>query len=53
MLVNAAIPSGGIGALTAGIVHPSAPREPWLHRLACVVPLSAIAGTVLALAAGA
>ena len=52
MLVNAAILSGDI-ALTAGIVHPSAPREPWLHRLACVVPLSAIAGTVLALAAGA
>jgi hypothetical protein len=44
--------SGATGALTGAIVRPSAPRGPWLHRLACVVPLSAIAGTVLALAAG-
>lgn len=29
------------------LVHPSAPREPWWHRLACVVPLSLLAGTVL------
>jgi hypothetical protein len=52
VLLSAAILSEGIGALTVAIVQPSAPREPWLHRLACVVPLSAIAGTVLALAAG-
>ena len=51
MLLNAAILSVAIGALALAIVHPSAPSEPWLHRLACVVPLSAIAGTVLALAA--
>ena len=51
MLLNAAILSVAIGVLAVAIVHPSAPREPWPHRLACVVPLSAIAGTVLALAA--
>jgi hypothetical protein len=53
VLLNAAILSVAIGVLAVAIVHPSAPREPWLHRLVCVVPLSAIAGTVLALAAGA
>jgi hypothetical protein len=52
VLLSATTLSGAIGALTVAIVQPSAPREPWLHRLACVVPLSAIAGTVLALAAG-
>ena len=52
MFLNATILCGAIGALTVAIVQPSAPREPWRHRLACVVPLSAIAGTVLALAAG-
>jgi hypothetical protein len=37
-----------VGALALWIGHPSAPREPWWHRLACVVPLSLIVGTVLA-----
>jgi hypothetical protein len=40
-----------IGAMALWVVHPSAPREPWWHRLACVVPLSLIAGTVLTWAA--
>lgn len=35
-------------ALEIWLVHPSAPREPWWHRLACVVPLSLIVGFVLA-----
>lgn len=37
-----------VGALSIWLVHPSAPHEPWGHRLACVVPLSLIVGLVLA-----
>jgi uncharacterized membrane protein YraQ (UPF0718 family) len=40
-----------IGAVAVYTVRPSAPEEPWGHRLACVVPLSLIAGIVLAWAA--
>ena len=53
VLLNPALLSVVIGAMAVALVHASAPREPWLHRLICVVPLSAIAGTVLALAAAA
>ena len=48
MLLSAGLTALGIGVLAVCVVHPSAPGEPWLHRLACVVPLSVIAGTVLA-----
>jgi hypothetical protein len=37
-----------IGAVCLAVVHPSAPREPWWHRLVCVVPLSLLVGFVLA-----
>ena len=53
MLLNAAVLSLMIGAMAVALVHASAPQEPWPHRLARVVPLSLIAGTVLALAAAA
>ena len=36
-----------IGLVSVAVVHPSAPQEPWPHRLARVVPLSLIAGAVL------
>jgi hypothetical protein len=36
-----------IGAVALYGVHPSAPREPWWHRLVCVVPLSLLVGVVL------
>jgi hypothetical protein len=36
-----------IGAVTLYAAHPSAPREPWWHRLVCVVPLSLLVGIVL------
>lgn len=40
-------------ALIAGYsVHPSAPEESWGHRLACLVPLSLIAGFLLAAVGG-
>jgi hypothetical protein len=40
-----------IAAMVLWIGHPSAPDEPWAHRLGCVLPLSAVAGLVLAWAA--
>lgn len=36
-----------IGAVALYSTHPSAPREPWWHRLACVVPLALLVGVVL------
>jgi hypothetical protein len=39
--------SFAFAAVALFVVHPSAPTEPWWHRLACVVPLSLIAGAVL------
>ena len=49
--LHALLLSAMIGVLAGWIVHPSAPQEPWWHRLACLVPLSLIAGTVLTVAA--
>jgi hypothetical protein len=40
------------GAMAVWLVHPSAPREPWWHRLACVIPLSLLVGLVLTVVAG-
>jgi hypothetical protein len=37
-----------IGAVALYSAHPSAPREPWWHRLVCVGPLSLLVGVVLA-----
>ena len=53
MLLNAALISVMIGLIALFVVHPSAPQEPWGHRLACVIPLSVIAGTILAWVGGA
>lgn len=39
-----------IGAVTVYAAHPSAPREPWWHRLVCVVPLALLVGVVLSAA---
>jgi hypothetical protein len=36
-----------IGAVVLYAVHPSAPDEPWWHRLGCVVPLTLLVGVVL------
>jgi len=41
------------GAMAAFAVHPSAPDEPWWHRLVCLVPLSLIVGAVLAVVTAA
>jgi hypothetical protein len=51
MLRNAVLFAVMFGVTALYVGHSSAPDEPWLHRLRRVVPLSAIAGTVLALAA--
>jgi hypothetical protein len=51
MLFNAVLISVLFAITALFVVYPSDPQESWAHRLACVIPLSAIAGTVLALAA--
>jgi hypothetical protein len=47
VLVEILVPAILIGLICVAVVHPSAPQEPWAHRLARVVPLALIAGAVL------
>jgi hypothetical protein len=49
--VQILVPAILIALICIAVVHPSAPQEPWAHRLARVVPLSLIAGAVLTWAA--
>jgi hypothetical protein len=51
MLFPFLLVSVAIGLISLFAVHASAPHEPWWHRLACVVPLSLVAGGALAWAA--
>jgi hypothetical protein len=36
-----------VGTVTLYAARPSAPREPWWHRLVCVAPLSLLVCVVL------
>jgi hypothetical protein len=51
--VHVLLIAAGIGLIAGYAVRPSAPEESWGHALACLVPLSLIAGFVLTVAGSA